>query len=81
MASCMMIARSCGIKPYLRKSDNRPAYTLSISMDDGSTLALQCVGENPGFKFGTMVTINFDLRVFDSKVNGIQVESVKEYKG
>lgn len=79
MASCMMIARVCGIRPYIKK-DNTPGYTLSISMDDGTTLPLPCSGTNPGYPFGSMVSINFDLNVFNGKVNGIRVDSVKEYK-
>lgn len=79
MASCMMIARTVGVRPYVKK-DNSPAYVLTVAMDNGSSIELFGSGSCPAFPFGTAVSVNFDLNIFNGKVNGLRVEDVKEYK-
>lgn len=79
MASCMMIAKAVGVRPYTKK-DGSPAYTLSVAMENGGTVELYGSGSCPIFPFGTDVTVSFDLNIFNGKVNGVRLESVKEYK-
>lgn len=79
MASCMMIAKAVGVRPYVKK-DGTAAYSISVAMDNGSTFEMYGTGQCPVFPFGTDVTVSFDLNVFNGKVNGVRLESVKEYK-
>lgn len=79
MASCMMVARCVGVRPYVKK-DNSPAYVLTVAMDNGSTIELFGSGSCNSYPFGTVVSVGFDLNIYNGKVNGLRVESVKEYK-
>lgn len=79
MASCMMVARCVGVRTY-QKKDNSPAYVLTVAMDNGSSIELFGSGSVNSYPFGTLLSVSFDLTVFNGKVNGLRVENVKEYK-
>lgn len=79
MSSCMMVAKCVGVRSYVKK-DNTPAYVLTVAMDNGSIIELFGNGSIHSYPFGTDLTVGFDLNVFNGKVNGLRVETVKEYK-
>lgn len=79
MASCFTVARCSGVRGFIKK-DNSPAYNLSLALDDGANITVMVNGPCPSFSFGTLLSVGFDLIVFQSKVNGIKVVSVEEAK-
>lgn len=79
MASCLMVARCVGVRGYTKK-DNTPAFTLTVATDSGDSVQLFGSGSCPNYPFGTELSIGFDLSIFNGKVNGLRLESVKEYK-
>ena len=79
MASCVTVARFVGSRPFIKK-DGYPGYNLSVALDSGDTVTMMGSGDCPIFEFGTPVSIGFNLRVFQGKINGVSLESVEEYK-
>lgn len=79
MSDCVFIGRCVGVRNYTKK-DNTPACILSMADSQGQILEFLGNGTVPSYPFGTPLSVDFNIGMFNGKISRLNMESLKEVK-
>ncbi len=79
MSNCAMYGRCVGVRNYTKK-DNSKGTKVTVADDQGNLIEFFGNDHVPEFSFGTVVSIDFDINVFNGKPSNLIMTSIKEVK-